>query len=111
MLCLVAQLCLTLCGPVDCSPPGSSVHGDSPDKNSGVGCHALLQRIFLNQGSPTLQVDSLPSEPPGKPMEGVMDPRLKMVYVCVYGKEMCVKTVRSRGKKTDRHIYIYISYI
>ena len=27
MLCLVAQLCLTLCDPMDCSPPGSSVHG------------------------------------------------------------------------------------
>ena len=29
--------CLTLCGPQDCSPPGSSVHGDSPGKNTGVG--------------------------------------------------------------------------
>ena len=28
--CLAAQLCLTLCNPVDCSPPGSSVHRDSP---------------------------------------------------------------------------------
>ena len=37
VLCLVAQLCLTLCGPVDCSPPGSSVYGDSPGKNTGVG--------------------------------------------------------------------------
>ena len=27
ILCLVAQLCLTLCDPMDCSPPGSSVHG------------------------------------------------------------------------------------
>ena len=26
-LCLVTQLCLTLCDPMDCSPPGSSVHG------------------------------------------------------------------------------------
>ena len=33
------------------SPPGSSVHGDSPGKNSGVGCHALLQGIFPTQGS------------------------------------------------------------
>ena len=32
--------------PVDCSRPGSSVHGDSPGKNTGVGCHALLHRIF-----------------------------------------------------------------
>ena len=34
-----------------CSPPGSSVHGDSPGKNTGVGCHALLQGSFLTQGS------------------------------------------------------------
>ena len=38
MLCLIAQSCLTLCDPLDCSLPGSSVHGDSPGKNTGVGC-------------------------------------------------------------------------
>ena len=36
---------------MDCSPPVSSVHRDFPDKNTGVGCHALLQEIFLSQGS------------------------------------------------------------
>ena len=51
VLCWVAQPCLTLCNPVDCSLPGSSVHGDSPGKNTGVGCHALLQGIFPTQGS------------------------------------------------------------
>ena len=45
------QSCLTLCDPVDCSPPGSSVHGDCPDKNTGVGCQTLLQGIFPTQGS------------------------------------------------------------
>ena len=50
---LVAQSCPTLCDPMDCSPPGSSVHGDSPGKNTGVGCHALLQGTFLTQGSPS----------------------------------------------------------
>ena len=49
-VCLVTQSCLTRWDPVDCSPPGSSVHGDSPGKNTGVGCHALLQGIFLTQG-------------------------------------------------------------
>ena len=44
---LVVQLCPTLCNPMDYSPPGSS----SPGKNTGVGCHALLQGIFLTQGS------------------------------------------------------------
>ena len=67
---LVAQLCLTLCDPMDCSSPGSSVHeilqarilewllfpspGDLP--NSGI-----------KPGSPALSANSLPSEPPGKP--------------------------------------------
>ena len=50
-VCLVTQLCPTLCNPMDWSPPGSSVHGDSPGKNTGVGCHALLQGIFPTQGS------------------------------------------------------------
>ena len=47
-LCFVAQLCLTLCDPM--SLPGSSVHWDSPGKNTRVGCHVLLQGIFPTQG-------------------------------------------------------------
>ena len=46
---LVDQSCLTLCNPMDCSLPGSSVHGDSPGKNTGVDCHAFLQEIFPTQ--------------------------------------------------------------
>ena len=38
-MCAVTQWCQTLCNPVDCSPSGSSVHGDSPGKNTRVGCH------------------------------------------------------------------------
>ena len=48
---LIVQSCLTLCDPMDGSPPGSSVYGDSPGKNIGVGRHALLQGIFPTQGS------------------------------------------------------------
>ena len=56
VICLVAQSCLTLCDPMDCSKPGSSIHGDSPGKNIGMCCHALLQGIFPTQGSnPGLQ--------------------------------------------------------
>ena len=47
---LVTQSCPALFDPMDCSPPGSSIHGDSPGKNTGVGCHAL-QGIFPTQGS------------------------------------------------------------
>ena len=49
--CLVTQSCPTLCNPMDCNPPGSCVHGDSPGKNTGVGCHSLLQEILPIQGS------------------------------------------------------------
>ena len=48
--CLVALSRPTLCTPKHYSPPGSSVHGDSPGENTGVGSHALLQGIFLTQG-------------------------------------------------------------
>ena len=58
--------------PHDCSPPGSSVHGDSPTKNTGVGCHFLLQDLpnpGIEPRSPALQADSLPAEPQGSPKE------------------------------------------
>ena len=72
VLCLLTKSCLTLWDPMDCSLPGSSVHGDSPGMNTGVDCHALLQGISPIQGSnksrsPELQADSLQSESPGKP--------------------------------------------
>ena len=74
VLFLVTQSCLTLCNPMDCISPGSYVQGDSPGKSTGVDCHALLQGIFLTQGSnPRLsshlhwQAGPLPAEPPGKP--------------------------------------------
>ena len=42
----VSRSCPTLCDPMDCSRPGSSVPGDFPGKNTGVGSCSLLQGIF-----------------------------------------------------------------
>jgi len=42
----VGQSCPTLCDPMGYSPPGFSVHGNTPGKNTEVGCHFLLLRIF-----------------------------------------------------------------
>ena len=60
----VTQSRLTLCDPMDCSPRGSCVHGIFQGRNTGVGCHFLLQEIFVAQVSdPCLlhwQADSLP---------------------------------------------------
>ena len=74
-LCLIARLCPTLCNPMDCSLPGSSVHGITPGQNTGVGCHALLQGSFPTQGwNPRLlallhrRAGSLPLAPPKKPL-------------------------------------------
>ena len=70
MKVLVAQSCLTLCDPIDCGPPGSSIHGilqarilvwvaiPSPGDHPNPG---------IKPRSRALQADSLSSEPPGKP--------------------------------------------
>ena len=69
----ITQSCLTFCDPMDCSPPGASVRGDSPGKHIGMGCHVLLQGDLPNPGieprSPTLQADSLLPKQPGKPIK------------------------------------------
>ena len=74
---LVAQACSNLCDPMNCSPPGSSVHGGSSGKNTRVCCYAFLQGNLPNPGikprSPTLQVYSLLSEPAGKPKNTGVD--------------------------------------
>ena len=66
----ITNSCLTICNPIDCSRPGSSVHGIFPDKNTGVGYHFLLQRIFPTQGwNPCLlhwHTDSFTFEPARK---------------------------------------------
>ena len=70
VLCLVAQSCLTLCDFMGCSLPGSSVHGVLQAKYwSGLPCPPPgdLPIPGIKPRSPTLQADSLPSEPPGKP--------------------------------------------
>ena len=63
----VSSFIFDFCDPVDCSPPGSSVHEDSPGKNTGVGCHFFLQGIFLTWGLNLRllhwQADSLPLSP------------------------------------------------
>ena len=81
VLCLVTQLHLTLCYPVDCSPSGSSVLGDSPGKNTGVGCHFLLQCMKVKsesevpQSCPTLR-DPMNCSLPGSSVHGIFQARV-----------------------------------
>ena len=67
---VIAQLCLTLCDTLDCSPPGSSVHGILQTKTLEwvtMPPPGDLPNPGIKPRSPALQVDSLPIEPPGKP--------------------------------------------
>ena len=67
---LVAQSCLTLCNPVDCSQASSSPWGFSRQEFwSGLSCPlpGNLPNPGIKTGSSTLQADFLPSDPPGKP--------------------------------------------
>ena len=69
-VCSVAQLCSTLCNPMDSSPPGSSVHGISQARVLEWVAIFLLQGIFLAQGlnsSLLLDRQNLYHEPSGKP--------------------------------------------
>ena len=64
----VAQSCQTLCDPMDCSLPGSSVPVSKQEYWSGLSFPSPgdLPNPGIEPGSPVLQADALPSEPPGK---------------------------------------------
>ena len=67
----VAQLCLTLWDPMDCSLPGSFVHGIFQARVMewvAISSFWGFPNPGIEPGSPTLQVDTLPSKPQGKPI-------------------------------------------
>ena len=77
------QLCPTLntCDPIDGSPPGSPVPGDSPGKNTGVGCHFLLQCMKVKSESKVAHSCLTRSDPmdcslPGSSIHGIFQARV-----------------------------------
>ena len=74
------QSCPTLCDPIDGSPPGSPVP-DSPGKNTGVGCHFLLQCMKVKSESEVTQSCPTLSDPmdyslPGSSIHGISQARV-----------------------------------
>ena len=86
--CVCAQLCPTLCNPMDCSPPGSFVHGILQARI--LECHFLLQGIFPDPGieptslvSPALAGKFFTTVPPGKPITSIMQYQNYLLCVAV----------------------------
>ena len=74
------QSCPTLYDPIDCSPPGSRPW-DSPGKNTGVGCHFLLQCMKMKSESEVAQSGPTPRDPmacslPGSSVHGIFQARV-----------------------------------
>ena len=74
------QSCLTLCDPIDGSPPSLPRPWDSPGKNAGVGCHFLQCMKVKNesevaQSCPTLS-DPMDCSPPGSSVHGIFQARV-----------------------------------
>ena len=74
------QSCLTLCDPIDTSPPGSCPW-DSPGKNTGVGCQFLLQCIKVKSENEVVQSCLTLSDPmdcslPGSSVHGISQTRV-----------------------------------
>ena len=103
-VCVCVQLCLTLCHPMDCSPPGSSVHGILQARILEWVAMLSLQGIILTQWSnPSLlhwQVGSLSLVPPGKPFPSLYPTAflhkcnlsvLTLLPFCFYYLTSCLK--------------------
>ena len=94
MAVLVAQSCPTLYNSMDCSPPGSSVHGILQARYwSGLPFPfpGDLPNPRIELRSPALQADSLPSEPLGKPNN----------YSCKYEIKHCDMSSEGRVYSRD----------
>ena len=116
---LVTQLCLTLCNSMDCSPPGSSVHGILQARILEWS-HSLLQGIFPTQGSKvgflpkSLQLDSLLSEPLGKPKTFGLTPRHEGSYFLnqrLNPQPLLWKIKSTTGPQGESQVFFFFSLI
>ena len=97
--CSVAQSCLILGVPMDCSLPASSVVGISQTRILEEGSHSLIQGIFLTQGSnprpasPTLGGGFFTTKPPGKPHTNRREGNLNKIFKQVEKHETFFKAL------------------
>ena len=111
MYVLVTQLCPTLCDPRDLSPPGSSCQWNFPGKDAGVGCHFLLQGLFLTQGSnPHLQhwqPDFLPLSHEGSPQINITGDKTDNQQGPIAEHNLQYFVITYMGKESEKE-YMYV---
>ena len=97
--------------------PGSSVHGDLPGKNTRVGCHFLLQGIFLiqrlNPCLPHWQADSLPLNHQGNPLVQLESSKTKpyswgTYMILIHNEKQASKHSNSQGPEHLHSKYLYL---
>ena len=105
--CVYAKLlqsCLILCCPGDCSPPGSSIHGDFPGKNTRMGCQALLQGIFPTRGSDLDLLHCRHQESPHKYTHACKHKRSWCTCIHIHTR-VCIRTLTHAYRHTREHVY------
>ena len=102
------QSCLTLCDPIDGSPPRLPRPWDSPGKNTGVGCHFLLQCMKVEsekwKWSRSVVSDSsdpMDCSPPGSSIHGIFQARVLEWGAIAFSMEPVYVTLFRRGVFTN----------
>ena len=101
---LVSQSRSTLCDPVDCSPPGSSVHGILQARVLEWGAIPFSRDLpspGIEPGSPALQADYLLSEQPKKPHQ--------YAYKCIYSRMLIQNTFQNTFYFWDADVHFMLS--
>ena len=96
------QLRPTLCDPIDGSPTGSPVPGISPGKNTGVGCHFLLQCMKVKSESEVAQscpilCDPMDCSPPGSSVHGIFQARVLEWNDIAFSEDMQEACLKANG--------------
>ena len=123
------QLCPTLYDPIDGSPPGSRPW-DSPGKNTGVGCHFLLQCMKMKSESEVIQSCLTCSNPmdcslPGSSVHGIFLPYAKQIargnFLYNSGNSNWCSLTTKRGgigqalggefKRAGTYVYLWLTHV
>ena len=110
------QLCPTLCDPIDGSPTRLHHPWDSPGKNTGVGCHFLLQCLKVKsesevaQSFPTLS-DPMDCSPPGSSVHGIFQARVLEWVAIAFSNLLYICTLKYMYLSLDAQLVFFLELL